>query len=190
MRIMGVIAAVALGAMLPAAAQGIGQQTSAQTAPLHPLALGSGVERDTRLSSRLRLRVTTVATAAGPREKMRERVGGSMIDLYPSDTSGFHMSAGTRIYDTRLAEQGNRGPVGAPRQSNIPGGRVALRRTPALTMGYSDEVSDHLHVGVEAGAMLGRAYNTATDSTRRLRGERDGGDPVNPVVQLVIGRRF
>lgn len=57
-------------------------------------------------------------------------------------------------------------------------------------MGYSDEVSDHLHVGVEAGAMLGRAYNTATDSTRRLRGERDGGDPVNPVVQLVIGRRF
>lgn len=57
-------------------------------------------------------------------------------------------------------------------------------------MGYTDEVSDHLHVGVEAGAMLGRAYNTATDSARRLRGERDGGDPVNPVVQLVIGRRF
>ena len=187
---MGVIAAIVLGALLPAAAQGMGQQASARPAPLHPLALGSGVERDTRLTNRLRLRVTTVATAAGPREKMRERVGGSMIDLYPSEASGFHLSAGTRIYDTRLAEQGNRGPAGAPRQSNIPGGRVALRRTPALTMGYSDAISDRLHVGVEAGAMLGRAYNTATDQTRRLRGERDGGDPVNPVVQLVIGRRF
>jgi hypothetical protein len=193
---MGVIATLAASSTatsgaaqpLPSASVVTGE---AERPPLQPLALGSGVEHDARLTANLRLRVTTIATAAGPREKMHQRLGSSMVEFYPVGTSGFHLSAGTRMYNPRAGEQWTgRGLVGAPRQLNVPGSRAGLRRTPALTLGYTGALADRTRIGVEIGAMKGSAYASATDATRRLRGERGAGNPVNPMVHLVVGRRF
>ncbi|MGU3315566.1 hypothetical protein ACLBWH_08450 [Sphingomonas sp. M6A6_1c] len=194
-RVAGVIGAVAAScAALSGAAQALPGTTAADgvaRSPLQPLALGSGVEHDSRLTANLRLRVTTVATASGPREKTHQRLGSSMVEFYPVGASGFHLSAGTRMYDPRAGEQSTgRGLIGAPRQPNVPGGRAGLRRTPALTLGYAGALADRTRIGVEIGAMKGSAYANATDATRRLRGERGAGNPVNPMVHLVVGRRF
>ncbi|WP_052075590.1 hypothetical protein [Sphingomonas taxi] len=159
---------------------------------LQPLALGSEVGHDARLTGNLRLRVTTIVTAPGPREKRHQRLGSSMLEFYPVEASGFHLSAGTRMYDPRAGEQWtNRAlVVSAPRPLNVPGSRAGLRRTPTLTFGYTGALADRTRISVEIGAMKGSAYASATDATRRLRGERGAGNPVNPIVHLVVGRRF
>jgi len=196
MRIMGFIALIgSAGAPATVTAQvDMGQAmmpTRVQGSPHQPLALGSGSEHDARIGANLRLRVATVTTAPGPRGRSHQRLAGSMVDLYPIGGSGFHLSAGTRLYDPRPGDGATgRRLVGAPREINIPGGRAGLRRTPALTMGYNGALADHMSIGVEVGAMKGRAYANATDATRQLRGERGEGNPVNPMVHLTLGRRF
>lgn len=157
---------------------------------LQPLALGSSVEKTTRLSTNLRVRIAVAATAQGPRDRIHQRIASSMVDFYPVGSSGFHLSAGTKLYDPRTGEQAtNRGLMVAPKQPNIPGSKVGLKRTPALTLGYSGELAERTSVGIEVGAMKGRAYNNASDLTRQTRAERIG-NPVNPMVNLVVGRRF
>jgi len=193
-RVIGVIGALAASWLASSgAAQSLPNAAAGGEArwALQPLALGSGVEHDARLTGNLRLRVTTNVTAPGPREKRHQRLGSSMLEFYPVEASGFHLSAGTRMYDPRAGEQGtDRGLVGAPRQRNVPGSRAGLRRTPTLTFGYTAALADRTRIGVEIGAMKGSAYASATDAMRRLRGERGAGNPVNPMVHLVVGRRF
>ena len=159
---------------------------------LQPIALGGSVEHISRVGRTLRLRVTVATSAPGPREHVQQRIASSMVDLYPLGTSGFHLSAGTKMYDPRIGEQAtNRGLMTTPRQTNIPGGRLGMRRTPAFTLGYTGQIVDRTTMGIEVGAMMGHAYNTgAADAARRLRGERPAGNPVNPIVNVVVGRRF
>lgn len=197
MRIMGMIAAIMAGSWaVPGAAQTVATPAgdpspTAASPPLQPLALGGRDERDARITAKLRLRVATVSSAPGLRDKAHQRLAGSMIDLYPVDGSGFHLSAGTRVYDQRAGDSAaSRRLAGVPRQINVPGGRPGLRRTPAVTLGYRGAVDEDTSIGVEVGAMKGHVYSNATDMTRRLRGERGEGNPVNPMVHLVLGHRF
>lgn len=157
--------------------------------PVQPLTSGGRSESTARLTAKVRLRVG-VAADPGPRDRMHQRVASSMVEFYPVGGSGFHLSAGTRMYDTRAGDKATgRGLIATPRPGNVPGNRLGLRRTPALTMGYSGEVANGTRVGVELGAMKGRVYNSTRDIVRQTRAERSG-NPVNPMVNLVIGRRF
>jgi hypothetical protein len=203
MRIVGMIAAVMAGSWaVPGAAQTAAtpaddpSRIAAPPPPLRPsapqpLALAGASQREARITARLRLRVATVASATGLRDTAHQRLAGSMIDLYPVDGSGFHLSAGTRVHDQRAGESAaSRKLVRAARQINVPGGRSGARRTPAVTLGYRGTVDEDTSIAVEVGAMKGHVYSSATDMTRRLRGERGEGNPVNPMVHLVLGLRF
>lgn len=186
------------GVASPAAAQVVPNMPSAATpqprarAPLlQRLAPGTTVQNSARLGGNLRLRVAVGTTGAGARDRLQQRIASSMVEFYPVGDSGFHLSAGTRLYDTRAGEQAtNRGLMVAPRPLNAPGGKIGLKRTPALTMGYTGSAADGTSIGLEVGAMKGRAYTDANDMARRTRAERIGGNPVNPMINLVVGRRF
>ncbi|GAA0670011.1 hypothetical protein FHT00_000540 [Sphingomonas insulae] len=187
-----------LSVAVPAAAQSVPNMPS--TADPQPLARnplmqrlipGTIVQNTARLGGNLRLRVAVGNAGEGPRDRLHQRVASSMVEFYPVGDSGFHLSAGTRLYDTRAGEQAtNRGLMVVPRQLNVPGGKIGLKRTPALTMGYTGMAEDGTTIGLEIGAMKGSAYTDANDMARRNRAERAGGNPVNPMVNLVVGRRF
>lgn len=156
-----------------------------------PVAVGGSVERSTRLVSRLRLRLTMASTAAGPRDRLHSRVVGQMVDFFPAGDHGFHLSAGTRLFNPRAMEVSVHGMLPTQRRLNIPGLKTTMRRSPALTMGYTDRIDADTSVGVEIGAMKGRAYNDAADVARQTRAQRNAiGSPLNPVVNLVLGHRF
>jgi len=186
----GCVAMPAVGQSTASALTDIGSggavAASARMPVLQPLAIGSSVERSARMSGNLRLRVGVAATAQGPRDRIHQRIASSMIDFYPVGSSGFHLSAGTKLYDVRAGEQAtNRGLMVTQRQLNVPGGRPGLKRTPALTMGYTGQVAE-TSLGLEVGAMRGPVY---TDMMRQTRLQR-AADPINPMVNLVVGRRF
>lgn len=158
---------------------------------LSPVAVGGSVERSTRLVSRLRLRLTMASTAAGPRDRLHSRVVGQMVDFFPAGDHGFHLSAGTRLFNPRAMEVSVHGMLPTQRRLNTPGLKTTMRRSPALTMGYTDRIDADTSVGVEVGAMKGRAYNDAADVARQTRAQRNAiGSPLNPVVNLVLGHRF
>lgn len=181
-----------------AAAQSIAPISPAERTPqLGPVVQGGVVEKGARVGGNLRIRLAVAAgtfAGNGAREHVQPRVTGSMIDFYPDRSGGFHLSAGTRLYDVAGATGASRAAGGllrTPRPGNAPGARAGLKRTPAVTLGYTGVVDDDTSVGVEVGAMTGRAYTTTTDMVRRSRADRGGGDgPVNPMVNLVVGRRF
>lgn len=158
---------------------------------LQPLVPGGSIEHSARLGGNVRLRVSVRAVGQGTRDRLHQRVASSMVEFYPVGDSGFHLSAGTRLHDTVAgAKAANRGLIGSPRGLGAPGSRMGLKRTPALTMGYSGTAADGTTIGLEVGAMKGRAYTDANAIARRARAERIGGNPVNPMVNLVVSRRF
>lgn len=159
---------------------------------LQAQAIGGRIERTARLGRALRLRVAVASVTPAPRDHVQQRIASSMVDIFPAGTSGFRLSAGMRLYDQRVGEQAtSRGLMTIARQSNIPGGRLGMRRAPVLTLGYTGVLRERTTMGIEVGAMMGHAYNTsAADTTRRLRGERPEGNPVNPMVNVVVGHRF
>ena len=165
-----------------------------RTPLLAPIALGTPTERSIELSAKLRMRVATIGTSMGPGERVHQRLASSMIDYYPLAGSGLHLSAGSRLYDVRVGEQANNRPLMAA-QRPMPGaggGRIGLRRTPALTLGYTGTLPGDTSLGFEVGAMRGRAYDIGGRLTRPTAAERGGvgNGPLNPVVNLVVGRRF
>ncbi|MCP3735177.1 hypothetical protein M9979_09880 [Sphingomonas sp. RP10(2022)] len=165
---------------------------------LAPVAMGGSVERSTRLTNRLRLRVTLESAAsgagAGARDRVHSRLIGQMVDFFPAGDHGFHLSAGTRLFNPGApgaAEVAARGLLPSQRRLNIPGLKTTMRRAPALTLGYTDRIDADTSLGFEVGAMQGRAYNDAADVARQTRLARNAiGRPINPVVNLVIGHRF
>lgn len=168
---------------------------TAERAPLlTPIALGGTLERTTRLTTRLRLRVGTMTTGTGPNGRVHQRLASSMVEYFPFADSGFHLSAGGRLYDARAGEQvGNRPLMLSQRPTlGAGGGRIGLRRTPALTFGYTGTILGDTIVGLEAGAMRGRAYEIGGRLTRPTAGDRGGvgNGPINPVVNFTVGRRF
>lgn len=199
MRRLGVVATlIGCCGPLPVAGQAMPNMTSTATpAPppdgrlLQPLVPGGSIEHSARLTGNVRLRVSVGAAGQGTRDRLHQRIASSMVEFYPVGDSGFHLSAGTRLYDTRAGEKAaSRGLIGMSRQRSAPGSRMGLKRTPALTMGYSGTAADGTTIGLEVGAMKGRAYSDANAMARRARAERIGGNPVNPMINLVVGRRF
>ena len=157
---------------------------------LAPVAMGGSAERSTRLFGGLRLRLAMANTAAGPRDRVHSRIVGQMIDFFPAGDHGFHLSAGTRLFNPRTMEVATRSLIASQRRLNIPGMKTTMRRTPALTVGYTDRIDPDTSVGFEVGAMKGRAYYDAADVARQTRAERNAiGSPINPVVNLVFGHR-
>ena len=165
-----------------------------RTPLLAPIGLESPTERSTQLSSKLRLRVATVGTSAGPGERVHQRLASSMVDIYPVAGSGLHLSAGSRLYDVRVGEQASNRPLMVAQRPMLGagGGRIGLRRNPALTLGYTGTLMNDTSVGLEVGAMKGRAYEIGGRLTRPTAGDRAGvgNGPINPVVNFVVGRRF
>lgn len=194
----GLAAATATGAqaqVAPLAILTAPAPMAAQRTPLlAPIALGGTLDRTTPLTARLRLRVATMTTSAGPNERVHQRLASSMVEYYPFADSGFHLSAGGGLYDVRAGEQvGNRPLMLSQRPTlGAGGGRIGLRRTPALTFGYTGTMLADTTIGLEVGAMKGRAYEIGGRLTRPTAGERGGvgNGPINPVVNVSFGRRF
>ncbi len=158
---------------------------------LPPVAAGGSADRVVPLAGRLRLRMTMQNTAAGPHDRVRSRVIGQMADFYPAGDHGFHLSAGTRLFNPRAMEVSQGALLPSARRLNVPGMKTAMRRAPALTVGYTDRIDANTSLGFEVGAMQGRAYNDAANLTRQTRADRNTiGSPLNPVANFVIGHRF
>lgn len=144
-----------------------------------------------RVAGNFRVRIDTASAASAPAARLQPRLAGSMIDFYPREGAGFHLSAGSRMFAERdLLAESNRGARGLFAGPRGLGGtpRTGQRRaTPALTLGYTDSIGEGTSVGIEAGAIKGRGYATVDEMARGARGGRGG---VNPTLNLVVGRRF
>jgi hypothetical protein len=163
------------------------------------LTLARSREASSTIAARFRVRTNVATVPQGPlgaRDRVHQRLAGSMIDFYPIDGKGFRISAGSRFYDVRAASSGGattgpdasaRALLAVPRTATAPAAKAGLKgSTPALTMGYAGTLGPSTNVGLELGAMKGRAYAGTADQGAH---DSDGGK-VNPVVSLVVGRHF
>lgn len=129
----------------------------------------------------------------GSGERFRRRADSAMADFYPIDGIGVHLSGGMRFFNNasflRDAAKSTGGLLYQPRSLGNSGMRWGYRRTPAMAVGYTQSLDKDVVLGVEIGAMAGRA----TSPIRRfgLSGRRrDGGHGANSVVHLVLGFKF
>ena len=143
----------------------------------------------------------TIAAPAKPSvpdadARLRHRIASSMMDLYPVDGTGFHLSAGMRMFARTNfmaeAEKFTNGLLWAPHGMGNSSMRTGFKRyTPAMTVGYTHMIQHDLSLGLEAGSMLGRAYNGIPG---RIHGfgssSGSGGAGLNPIMNLVVGARF
>ncbi len=128
-------------------------------------------------------------------ERMRPRATGSMVDIYPIDGTGFHLSGGLRFFSNRsyLRETAHatRDLLYLPRTPGNPGNRWGYRRTPSMALGYTQTLDNDMFVGLEVGTIMGRA----TSANRRFgprglgRHGPDSGGP-NSIVHFDFGVRF
>ena len=161
-----------------------------------PAIAGGATRRSVPLSDKLRLRIDTLTAPPGPttmRDRIHRRLAGSMIEYYPVDGEGFHLSAGTRLYaprrDADATALPGRAPGAAGRSASRQGAGPALglRNTPAATVGYTGRIDGSTAIGVEMGALKGRSFAT----TREMSDPGAGRDKaINPMVNLTIGHRF
>ena len=184
---------IALFAAMPVAARDAPVATRDALTSLMPLPIAL---RAMRMAPDLRLRFGLGAAPQQPdtlMTRLQPRFVTAMIDYYPVDGRGFHVSAGSRLFARRNfaveAEVATRGLIHLPR-----GGGGALRSgirrfAPAMTLGYTGDLATGMTLGLEAGARMGRSFTALP----RLRG-RDGGAPdagaPNPLVTMVFGLRF
>ena len=108
-----------------------------------------------------------------------------MVEYYPLDGKGFHLSAGTHLYSPRSAaneKTANDLLYPATSRGARPMPRVGLRSTPAATVGYTGKLDSTTALGVEMGAMKGRNYATEREISGRGR-----DDTINPMVNLTPG---
>jgi hypothetical protein len=133
----------------------------------------------------------------GAEGSFRRRLAGAMFDFFPVAGSGFHLSAGTRLFQRRNflgeTEASARGLMAGPRAI---GGATTYRAgfkkfNPAITAGYSLAVSKLAQVGVEAGALMGSAYSGPAGLARFAPGYH-GEHDVRPdaVARLTYAARF
>jgi hypothetical protein len=127
--------------------------------------------------------------------RMRERTASQMVDFYPVSGTGFHLSAGLRLFEGRSMLRQNlkamRDLVYLPYSRSNSGVHWGYRRAPAMMLGYTQAVDRDVSVGIEVGAMLGRA----TSSMRRFGGDpalhRDNGrGGANSIAHLLVGVSF
>jgi hypothetical protein len=188
-------------AMVPLASPGLAQDSPRALSLEAPAMVGGASRRSVALSDKLRLRVETLIAPPGPatmRDHIHRRLAGSMIEYYPVDGEGFHLSAGTHLYAPRRDADAattllDHAPGGtgrsAPRPASAqgPGPALGLRNTPAATVGYTGRIDGSTAIGVEMGALKGRSFAT----TREMSDPGAGRDKaINPMVNLTIGHRF
>jgi hypothetical protein len=148
-------------------------------------------DRDPRLPSvpvlSAAIAITDTAVTSG---RVRNRAASQMADFYPIDGTGFHLSAGLRFFEARSMLRQNmkamRDLVYLPYSRSNSGVHWGYRRVPSMAIGYTQSLDKHVNLGIEVGAMLGRA----TGSMRRFAGERKGRGGANPIVHLVVGVNF
>lgn len=128
--------------------------------------------------------------------RVRQRVASQMADFYPMDGSGFHLSAGLRMFEGRSMLRQNmkamRDLVYLPYSRSNSGVHWGYRRVAAVTMGYTQSFDEDVSVGIEAGAMMGRALSRGGRRLGSGSGEGDGrrnGGP-NSIVHLVLNVNF
>lgn len=115
-------------------------------------------------------------------DMVRPRFVGGMVDIYPSSQNGFRFSTGTRYYSRPnfwiAAEQATRGLLYDPHWQR--GGRGLARGfkryTPAMTLGYDIQPMQGLVIGLEGGAISGRAIQPVGPGRGVSRDQRLGMD--------------
>ncbi|MDH7971687.1 hypothetical protein QH494_05785 [Sphingomonas sp. AR_OL41] len=173
------------------------------SAPLQDLRTGTATaHRDAPSSATLRIYrdATMVQPSLGEQidaaGRVRQRLRSSMMEFYPSG-DGFHVAAGVRMFERQNffndAQRVTHGLLYNPRGTNAESIRAGFRSyTPAMTMGYTRTVSEGLTLGLEGGALLGRAASAMPRSFRLAATGSNGGDHggINPVANMVVGFHF
>jgi hypothetical protein len=142
----------------------------------------------------------TGPSVVAPGGNVRQRIASSMFDFYPMGVnSGFHFSGGARYYrrDNFAIDQQTltHGLLYSPNWHTGGGSRAGFKRfTPAATMGYTSTIGDKLLIGVEGGALMGRATNPMPRAMERALTEHALGfsqpHGLNEVASFVVGMRF
>lgn len=128
----------------------------------------------------------------------RRFTGNSMMEFYPAAGSGFHLSAGSRLYSrrnfTKETEDSARGALSVTRlvgSSQIFSKSGFRKFNPVMTAGYTMALSKVMQIGVEGGAMMGRMFGSTPGLTRGAFGfHSQNGFRPNAVANLVLGMHF
>ena len=129
-------------------------------------------------------------------DMVRPRFSGGMTDIYPSAEIGLHLSIGSRYFARpsywATAEQATRGILYDPQWRTSSGIRTGFRRrTWAMTAGYDAEVLPGMVVGIEGGALKGRAINPGPRGRMfRVDDRKAGRAGLNPIATLAIRYAF
>ncbi len=127
----------------------------------------------------------------------RRFTGNSMVEFYPLAGSGFHLSGGTRLFARRNftaeTESSAHGLLYGARSTMAPiTTRAGFKRfNPALTAGYTFAVSHLAQIGIEGGALMGRAFAGTPGLPHHAFGYRsDSSMRPDAIANLVFGLHF
>jgi hypothetical protein len=166
--------------------------------------LGVTAQPGTHIYKNFWLRVSDLAPAnlngqPLPNRGARMRRVASMIDFYPDNESGFHLSAGMRLLSKRW-RQGSGSMKGLQSSnliytpsfsSRLPMKTNIARVAPAATLGWTTKLSEMAVFGLEAGTIMehGGARNSAAAIAQpRLR--TAAWSRVDPVAQVAFALKF
>ena len=199
MLIGAIVLALGMAAQPAFAAEGSAMPAGA--APLFATTISTGLIGP--VLADLRLPTVTLAPSAptialDENSMLRRRFTGvSMMEFYPVANSGFHLSAGVRLYSRRNfskeTEDSAHGLLATTRVNAAPiVSRAGLRKfNPALTAGYTMALSAMTRIGVEGGAMMGRLFASAPGLPHHAFGSgSENSFRPNAVANLVFGMHF
>jgi hypothetical protein len=129
-------------------------------------------------------------------DMIRPRFFGGMTDIYPSAEIGLRLSIGSRYFARpnywTTAEQASRGILYDPHwrtSGGMPSG--FRRRTWAMTAGYDSEVLPGMVIGLEGGALKGRAISPGPRGRAFRADDRKANRAgLNPIATLAIRYAF
>lgn len=191
MRLFGGLTVVAL---MSIAGPAWAREGATDFAGLSPLPISTLSTAPVAVAPDLRLRVSIatlapISTTLDLDGAVRRRFDSSMIDYYPPAAAGFHLSAGVRLFALHnFAREAEKATHGLLQSARIGGfGSASRHLTPVMMVGYDRLVSQHLSLGIEGGALVGRL--TPTSRLLSGLGGRDGSR-INPLVHATLGWHF
>lgn len=139
--------------------------------------------------------VTDQAPSVDADSRLRHRIASAMMEFYPVTGTGFHLSAGMRMFSRTNfmaeAEKFTGGLLFAPHGMGNSAVRNGFKRyTPAMTVGYTRMIQRDLSLGLEAGSLLGHAYSGIPGRIHNGASLGGSGAAMNPIMNLVVGARF